>query len=37
MPAAFVDLLTPEHYEYLMGLAGIASAFVILWIWGQSL
>ena len=37
MPAEFVGLITPEQFHYLSGLAGIASAFVVLFIWGQGL
>lgn len=37
MPVEFVGLITVEHYGYLMGLAGIASAFVLLIIWAQGL
>jgi hypothetical protein len=37
MPVEFAELITPEMYHYLMGLSGIASAFVVLLIWSQGL
>ena len=37
MPAELVGVLAPEQYNYLMGLAGIASAFVVLVIWSRGL
>lgn len=30
MPAELQGLLTPEHYEALMGFAGICAAFTVL-------
>lgn len=35
MPVEFIDLISQQDFSYLMGLAGIASAFVILTIWSQ--
>jgi len=29
MPAFFNGLLTPDNYNYLMGLSGLISAFVV--------
>lgn len=37
MPVELVGLITVEHYNTLMGLAGIASASLVLFIWGQAL
>lgn len=37
MPIELQPFLTVENYHYLMGLAGIAGAFVILLIWSQGL
>lgn len=37
MPDQLVGLITPESYNYLMGLAGIASAFCVLVIWARGL
>jgi hypothetical protein len=37
MPAELVGVLTPDNYNYLMGLSGIASAFVVLIIWSRGL
>lgn len=37
MPLELVGLISPEHYHTLMGLAGIASASIVLFIWGQAL
>lgn len=37
MPPELVGMITPEQFNYLMGLSGIASAFVILVIWSKGL
>lgn len=37
MPLELQGLITPENYNYLMGLAGITSAFVVLVIWSRGL
>jgi hypothetical protein len=37
MPVGFEGFLTVEHYHALCGFAGIVSAFVVLFIWGQGL
>ena len=37
MPADLVGLITPEQFNYLMGFAGIASAFVVLVIWSRGI
>jgi len=37
MPIELQPYLTADNYNYLMGLCGIVSAFVILLIWSQGL
>jgi hypothetical protein len=37
MPTEFLTLITSEQYNYLMGLSGIAAAFVVLVIWSRGL
>jgi hypothetical protein len=37
MPTEFVGLITAEHYNALMGLAGIVSGFVVVLIWSKGL
>jgi hypothetical protein len=37
MPVELVPYISAEQFHYLSGLAGIASAFVILVIWSQGL
>lgn len=37
MPADLVGLITLEQFNYLMGFAGIVSAFVVLIIWSRGI
>jgi hypothetical protein len=37
MPVELVGLISADNFNYLMGLAGIASAFVVLVIWSRGL
>jgi hypothetical protein len=37
MPVEFVGLITPEHFNFLSGGAGMLSAFIILTFWSKGL
>lgn len=37
MPEEFIGLIMYEDYQFLMGLAGVVSAFVVLTIWSRGL
>jgi len=37
MPIEFQGILTVDNYNYLMGLSGLVSAFIVLQIWSKGL
>ena len=37
MPVELLGFITPEQFNYLSGLAGITSAFVVLVIWSRGI
>lgn len=37
MPVEFTDILTVDNYNYLMGMSGLVSAYIVLQIWSKGL